>query len=122
MTERQLLMELTIFIRENYPDVPYRVDVAADIPLAPIHKGRVKALHGKWSRGYPDLFIASCQKGYCGLFLELKTEQAGIANTEHTRTQKAYHEVLRNQGYKVKFCCGLEKCKKQIKKYLKENR
>ena len=112
-------MLLTIWIRDTYPDTPYRVDVAADIPLSPRNKGRVKALHGKWSRGYPDLLILERTKKFGALFVELKVDGV-VPNTEHTRRQAAYHEVLRSKGYKVEFCCGLEAAKRTISKYMRK--
>ena len=103
----------------KYPDVPYRVDIAADIPLPPVHAKRGKELHGeKWSKGYPDLFLATCRHGFGGLYLELKATDK-VANTAHTRRQAVYHEILRQNGYKVLFVCGYKEAKKEIKEYLK---
>lgn len=121
MTEANMTLMLAAWIRTEHPDVPFRVDVAADIPLAPRHRARVKSLHGKWSRGYPDLFIATTTKKFGGLYLELKVGDK-VPNTEHTRRQAEYHKVLRKNGYKAEFCCGLADCKKKINKYLIKRR
>jgi hypothetical protein len=82
-----------------------------------------KEIHGKWSRGYPDLFIAHCKinkKGrikYGGLYVELKATKT-VHDTEHTRQQAAYHAVLRHHGYKVTFACGYDEAIGHIKKYM----
>ncbi len=105
----------------KHDKVPYRVDNGADVKL-PIHVAKaLHALHGKWSKGYPDLFLATCRGGFGGLYLELKAGDK-VPDTEHTRTQARYHAVLRYNGYKVDFCCGLKDCKKKIKAYLKMGR
>ncbi len=120
VSESQLTLELTIWFRENYPDTAYRVDIGADMPLPRIHRGRLKALHGKWSRGHVDFVIYASTKRYSGLHLELKTEKAGCPNTEHTRTQGAYHKVLRKNGYKAGFSIGFTDTVNTIKKYMKK--
>lgn len=106
------------YMLEEHPKVPYRFDNGADVPLPIQVAKRFKDLHGKWSRGYPDLFIATCRKGYGGLYLELKATET-VVDSEHTRRQAKYHAVLRHNGYKCIFCCGYDECVKAIKKYLK---
>jgi hypothetical protein len=106
------------YLKEKHPDVPFRFDLGADVPLPMVHAKRNKELHGIWSRGYPDVFIATCRGGYGGLYVELKATDE-VANNEHTRRQAIYHAVLRKNGYYVKFVCGFEEAKSIIKKYLK---
>ncbi len=116
--EELLTKRVSNFIIENYNNIPFRFDNGADVKL-PIQVAKaLHALHGKWSKGYPDLFIATCRKGFGGLFLELKATKT-VINSEHTRTQAQYHAVLRHNGYRVDFCCGFDECTKKIKKYLK---
>lgn len=103
---------------EKYPKIPYRVDIFADLNL-PVHMAKkLHNLHGKWSRGYPDMLICTCRKGFGGLYIELKATDE-VADTEHTRTQAQYHAVLRHNGYKVLFVCGYKEFKKAVKRYLK---
>ncbi|WBC28488.1 DNA helicase [Thiohalocapsa phage LS06-2018-MD03] len=116
--EALLATQMSNHLIENYPKVPFRFDNGADVPLPIQVAKRFKELHGKWSKGYPDLFIATCRGGFGGLYLELKATDE-VPNTEHTRIQAMYHAVLRHNGYKVDFCCGLKDCKKKLKKYLK---
>lgn len=119
--ESFLATRMSNFMFENYNNIPFRFDIGADVPLPIQIAKRAKELHGKWSRGYPDMLIATCRKGYGGLYLELKATEV-VADTEHTRTQSLYHAVLRKNGYKCVFCCGYEECTKYIKKYLKRKK
>ena len=118
MTEKQLTLKLTIWFRNKYPNTPYRVDIAADMPLPPIHRGRLKVLHGKWSRGHCDLVIYATTKKYSGLHIELKANK--VILNEHTRRQTSYHEVLRENGYKAEFSCGYDATVDLINKYMKK--
>jgi len=119
--EALLSKRVSHHLLEKYPKVPFRFDNGADVNLPVYVAKRLHELHGKWSRGYPDLFIATCRGGYGGLYLELKAGDT-VPNTEHTRRQADYHAVLRYNGYKVSFCCGFKDCKKKIKAYLKMKR
>lgn len=117
--EDRLSSRVANFIRMYHPDIIFRFDLAADMPLPPHLAKRSKELHGeKWNRGYPDLFIAKCSKKYGGLYLELKAGDK-VPNSAHTRRQAVYHVHLRAAGYKVQFACGFEDAKKKIEKYLK---
>jgi len=117
--EQLLAARLASYLKMNYPDVIFRFDLAADMPLPPHLAKRGKELHGKFNRGYPDLFVARCTKKFGGLYLELKAG-ASIPDTEHTRRQAAYHVMLRAAGYKVCFCLNYEECTKKVRKYLKK--
>lgn len=116
--ETLLATQVANYLRLHYPTKIFRFDLAADMPLPMVLAKRGKELHGQFNRGYPDLFIAWSKKKYGGLYLELKAGDS-VPNTEHTRRQAAYHELLRLAGYKVQFACGLDDAKKKIDKYLK---
>lgn len=116
--ESLLASKVANYLRMKYPTIPYRFDIGADIPLPPVHAKRGKELHGSWSTGYPDLFICTCRSGFGGLYIELKATDK-VPNTEHTRRQAVYHEILRKNGYMVEFACGFKQAKKLIKGYLK---
>ena len=73
------------------------------------------------TRVIPDLFIARATKKYGGLYIELKATKT-VPNTEHTRTQRAYHQLLRQNGYMVDFACGFDEAKKMIDDYMKLKR
>lgn len=115
--EDLLVIRVTNYLKMNYPDLPFRVDLVDRIGLA---QGKeISSLHGKWSKGYPDLKVCWCTKKYGGLYVELKATKT-VPNTQHTRTQANYHAVLRRCGYKVSFACGFEEATTLIDKYLKK--
>lgn len=118
--EELLVKQVSNFLlTELEEDVPFRFDNGADVKL-PVHVAkRLHALHGKFAKGYPDLFIATCRGGYGGLYLELKATKK-VIDSAHTRHQAMYHALLRGNGYKCDFCCGYDDCVKKIKKYLKK--
>ncbi len=121
--EQILTTRVANYLKRHYPAQPFRFDVGADIRTDMKSAKRSKELHGRWSRGYPDLFIPHLKhhkkrkKTYAGLYLELKATKT-VPNTEHTRRQAAYHSILQSLGYKCEFCCGFEECIGLIKEYL----
>lgn len=117
--ESVLATRVANYLMMEYPHIIYRFDLAADIPLPIVHAKRNKELHGKWTRGYPDLLICKKKKKYGGLYLELKATEKVLDN-EHTRRQAVYHVALRKAGYKVEFVCGYEESITAIDKYLKK--
>ena len=114
--EELLVTQVANYIKMNHPTIPFRFDQIDQIGM--VNGKRNNLIHGKYARGYPDLLIATCRHGYGGLYLELKATLT-VPNTDHTRRQAVYHEVLRKNGYKVLFVCGYKQAKKEIKKYLK---
>jgi len=115
---------LASYLKIHHPDVIFRYDLHADMKLSIGVAKRNKQLHGKWTRGYPDLFIAQPyfnRKGkmkYGGLYLELKAGKS-IPDNEHTKTQARFHAELRVRGYRCMFCLNFEDCVNKIKEYLK---
>ncbi len=74
-------------------------------------------------KGFPDigLPVARWNQGgfelqYHGLFIELKRENARPSDT--TKAQLAWHEALREQGYKVVVCPGWKIAAEVIEIYL----
>jgi hypothetical protein len=93
-------------------------------------RGSIMKAEGQ-RRGAPDLMLAVVGKPageskdvyatlgfqvarHHGLFLELKTPTGHLSPE-----QEVYHEILRNQGYKVVVCRSLFECINQITNYLK---
>ena len=66
--------------------------------------------------GVPDLFLAIPANGHHGLWIEMKRSQGGRVGPD----QKAMHELLRRQGYKVEVCHGWTKAMLEISGYLAE--
>lgn len=130
--EHQLYEKIARYLQENYPDVIYRFDIAADLKLTKGQAAKHKRLHPK--RGYPDLFIAQsaprCIDGswkyeYYGLYLEIKAEgnspfkkDGSLKKDEHLEEQEEMLEALRSKGYKAEFATGFEEAKKLIDDYL----
>ena len=83
---------------------------------------RVKAKRAGMDSSWPDLMLACpCvewsgveQVEYHALFVELKRLKGGTVSPE----QKAMHELLRAQGYRVEVCRGSEAAIKCISEYL----
>ncbi len=63
--------------------------------------------------GVPDLFLPVPLNKYHGLFIELKTEKGVLS-----KQQEIWKDSLREQGYKVEICRGLESAQKAINNYL----
>lgn len=87
----------------QHPDTPYHVDFGADAKLTMGQSKKRKELMGKWSKGFPDVTIFG-SKG--AILLELKAGK--VPNTEHTRRQRAFHQILRGKGYIVDFICSYD--------------
>ena len=114
--EQLLTNQVANYMKMKYPNIPFRFDMVDQVGM--IDGKRNKELHQKWSQGYPDMFVPLMRGGYGGLYIELKATTT-VPNTAHTRRQAVYHEILRNNGYRVHFACGFKECKKFIKDYMK---
>ena len=129
-------------MQQQYPDVIYRFDIAADLKLTMGQAAKHKRLHPE--RGYPDLFIAKPKEikvktalggGYSlveakplgGLYVEIKkdgeklTKKDGSWRTPHIAEQAEMLEKLRQAGYKAEFGVGYESTVKIIRDYLGSN-
>lgn len=76
---------------------------------------RFKAMGVK--AGVPDLCLPVPRDGFAGLFIEMK-----FGKNTTTKTQEAWIEALRKQGYKVVVCYGGEAATKELESYLQEER
>ena len=122
--EAILRQQVAEYLQLQYPDVVYRFDLAADLPLTVGQASRHKRLHPQ--RGYPDLFIAEGMPLASGLFIELKAEgknpykkNGDIKSNKHLREQEAMLKKLRKAGYWAEFGVGFESTKILIDKYLR---
>ena len=68
------------------------------------------------SAGVPDICIQLPNKTYHGLYIEMKRQKGGIVS----KHQKKWIEILNNNGYLAKVCCGFNEAKNVIEKYFKE--
>lgn len=63
--------------------------------------------------GFPDLFLFVPKEPYYGLFIELKSKDGRV-----TDSQIRVMERLSKQGYYCQVCYGAEQAIDEIKKYL----
>ena len=129
--EASLRQQVAEYLQLQYPDVVYRFDLAADLPLTVGQASRHKRLHPH--RGYPDLFIAQTAEIagtiYSGMYLELKAEgkspfkkNGTLRKSEHLEEQDKMLAKLTEAGYYAGFGVGFEECKSLIDSYLKDYR
>jgi VRR-NUC domain len=62
--------------------------------------------------GLPDIFLPVVRGSYPGLFIEMKSEKGVVQ-----KNQKAWHDTLRAQGYKVEVCRGCGEAVRTIRDY-----
>ena len=108
--EALLATRVANHLKTEYPMTVFRFDLAADLKMTIGQASRNKALHGKFNSGFPDLCVYGSKGAF---FLELKAGK--VPNTAHTRNQRAFHEVLRHNGYVVEFICSYDEAKQFIK-------
>lgn len=65
--------------------------------------------------GVPDIFIPVAQKGFHGLFIEVKTEKG-----TPTKAQLIMMDELASQGYMVVLCKGLDAIIDTVESYFHE--
>lgn len=139
-SEHNLYEQIAQYLQQQYPDVIYRFDLAADLKLTHGQAAKHHRLHPE--RGYPDLFIAEQKRWdyYAGLMIELKKDGTKLKRDKdakkplkgeikirkkgdwwdkHIEEQAEMLERLRERGYKAEFGVGLENCKKIIDEYLR---
>lgn len=90
-------------MRNQFPGVIYRWDLAADMKLTVGQAARHKRLHP--DRGYPDLLLLEPRAGFAGAFFELKAENAKVYKPngelytdKHLEEQAAMMNKLRARG------------------------
>lgn len=63
--------------------------------------------------GVPDVFVAVPVNDHNGLFIEFKTSKGKISDS-----QKAWHERLQRNGYRVSVCRSLSEAIEAVESYL----
>jgi len=127
--EEDILEEMVAeYLQRVYNAVLFHFDIGAGRKTTMFQATRAKRLHGKWSRGYPDLFIAVSNKYYHGLYIELKADgkspfkkDGKLKKDKHLEIQNNIHQVLRDEGYSCGFAVGFVEAKEVIDEYM-ENR
>lgn len=125
--EESIQRQVCSYLRLQYPQVIFRTDFTAGrIPLTPYQGRQYAALQS--GRGFPDIFIYTARRGYCGLALELKRDGTVIYATRgprkgkltseiHIQEQAAVLQRLNNEGYFARFAVGFDKAVKIIDWY-----
>ena len=148
-SEHNLYEQIARYLQQQYPNVIYRFDIAADLKLTPGQAAKHKRLHPK--RGYPDLFIAEPSTNiwnnpvrewglHFGLYIEIKKDGTKLKRDKdakkllkgetkirkkgdwwdkHVEEQAEMLEKLRARGYKAEFGVGLSECRQIIAEYLR---
>lgn len=124
MKEIDLHLQITKYIRWQYPHVIFRSDFAAGMRMTIGQAVRNRNLQSH--DGYPDLFIAECRLGMGGLFLEIKNgsdkvykKNGELLNNPHVIKQAKVLAVLREKGYWAAFVTSFEDAKEVIDMYLR---
>ena len=63
--------------------------------------------------GMPDLVILRPSQGFCGLFIEMKSETGRLS-----KSQTELHRRLIDEGYQVAICRTFDEFQLVVKKYL----
>lgn len=85
-------------------------------------KTAIRAKKTGMKKGYPDIFLPYPNKGYHGLFIELKRNKntnLKISKGYLTPEQKEWLDYLNNNNYLAVVCYGSMEAIKQIQDYLK---
>ena len=122
--EYELQKSVARYLSYQYPDVDFLSDTIASVKLTERQAGRNKLVQ---KNGFkcPDVLILEPRKGYCGLFIELKTEtpfkKDGTIKASQKDHLKLQHECLQKlslKGYKAEFSWSFDMTKQIIDEYL----
>lgn len=123
MTEAELQLAVTDYLRWQHPTVIFRSDFASGLKLTMGQAAKHKRMQS--SRAWPDLFIYEPRHGKHGLALELKkqgvritTKSGELVANAHIREQAEMLMALRQRGYEADFAVGLDSAIEAINNYL----
>lgn len=125
MRESDLQVMVADYIRLRYPGALFHSDFGSGIKLTMGQAIKQKRQNGG-RRAWPDMFIAwpMRDKGYYGLFIELKKEgtrlfkKDGTPASDHVKEQAELLTKLEGLGYMARFACGFDEAKQLIDDYL----
>jgi hypothetical protein len=125
MKEVDLQMQICRYLKLAYPNIIFRSDFASGMRMTIGQAVRHKNMQSE--RGFPDLFIAECRQGYCGLMLELKNgydkvykKNGEFKKDKHIEEQAEIHARLIEKGYYALFVYNFDSAKQVIDYYLKQ--
>lgn len=70
-------------------------------------------------KGAPDVTIAFPMHDWHGCFIEVKRDRDQTAPGQIKEEQRGYLERLRDVGYYVRMCVGLEECCEAVREYIR---
>jgi hypothetical protein len=116
--EQSLLVKWAALQLERHPELAYLVAVPNFFGnVGNVHARMGAAMRAKAEgrkKGYPDLILDVARGGFHGLRIEMKKVKGGSVDPE----QRAWHEWLRSQGYRVEVCKGWEAARDVLLDYL----
>ena len=123
--EALLQLQVSTYLKVQYPDVLFMTDFAAGLKLTIGQAVKRKKLNS--CSGFPDLFIFAKKRGYIGMAIELKAEGIKLKKKDnntwinkHVQRQASVLRRLREEGWYSLFCIGLDQTINEIDSYLKE--
>lgn len=123
-TEKQVHKAVCNYLRAVYPDVVFFSDMSG-LKVSIGVATDMKALRS--SSAIPDLFVASPQGEFKGLFIEIKATRddafrvdGTLRQTDHLYKQAKMLDKLEHLGYHAVFGCGQNECQKIIEDYFKQ--
>jgi len=121
-TEEQEQTELCRWIKKNYPDILYTVDLGG----IRLNMGQRRIMSTRARKGHPDLIFQEWfLDKYCGLAIEFKRTGTKVSKRDgtlrkddHLKSQLEYLTALKERYYIAGFVVGLEPAKRVISAYL----
>ena len=102
-TESALQQQFVHWIRNLTPKPLFCATLGQYLVFA---RQRVHAKAEGYEKGVPDIFFFQAMEPYHGLAIEMKTAIGEVA--EH---QVAWHDALREEGWRVEVCRSVEEAK-----------
>lgn len=124
--EYELQKSVARYLSYQYPDVDFLSDTIASVKLTERQAVRNKLVQ---KNGFkcPDILILEARKGYCGLFIELKTETPfkkdgtiKASSKDHLKLQHECLQKLSSKRYFAVFSWGFDMTKQIIDEYFKD--
>ena len=114
MNEQVLQESFVRYISLKYPKTRYCASLGG---IRTTMKQAIKAKHGGYVKGMPDMQIMSARGGFHGLFIELKTEKGRA-----TKHQKEWIEDLIAAGYQANICKGIDQAMNCLDNYMNKQK
>lgn len=115
--ELNIQLRVCRYLRQNYPDVIFHSDYAANADLSKNQQKINSALQSRHK--FPDIIIPAASRGYVGLVLELKNDgttvilkigpnKGKLTTDEHIRGQAVTLRKMAADGWYANFTIGYQ--------------